>query len=400
VRDGGAVGGKLKFYFRGTMSNPTNTLSVYDPLFYAQEGLIALEKALGMAGRVYRGYDKNPQQRGSIISISVPGVFTAGDAPVAASNIVASELQVALSYWREVKFGLSDKELTFTTEKIIQDHIRPAAYALADDIDQKLCALYKNVPFYVDQTSSAAVADITNSRKVLFNNNVPMDDIHLMINGTTESEFLQLAAFNQSSGAGSQGEQTQMRGTLGQKFGFEIFANQNVSAHTGGSMTDHDGAINNGAGYAAGIKSIAVDGLEASGTAKIGDILEITGHTQKYVLTADKTCTTGAIAALTFEPGLQAAVVDDQVIHLVCQNASAENLAFHRNAFCLAMAPLSEAGNNLGARISTIADPITGLALRSRVFYDAQNSCVYVSLDALYGLKTLNANMACRLRDA
>ena len=29
-----------------------NVLSVYDPLFYAQEALIALEKALGMAGRL------------------------------------------------------------------------------------------------------------------------------------------------------------------------------------------------------------------------------------------------------------------------------------------------------------------------------------------------------------
>ena len=34
-----------------------NTLGIYDPLFYAQEALIQLEKALGLAGRVHRGYD-------------------------------------------------------------------------------------------------------------------------------------------------------------------------------------------------------------------------------------------------------------------------------------------------------------------------------------------------------
>jgi hypothetical protein len=34
---------------------------------------------------------------------------------------------------------------TSTTEKIIADDIRPAAYALTDDVDQKLCALYERV---------------------------------------------------------------------------------------------------------------------------------------------------------------------------------------------------------------------------------------------------------------
>lgn len=182
-----------------------NVLSVYDPLFYAQEGLIALEKALGMAGRVYRGYDKSPQQKGSVISISVPSTFAAQDAPSTAQDIKAGEVQIALNFWREVKFALTDKELTFTTEKIINDHIRPAAYALADDIHQKLAALYKLFPFYVVATGPAAVADITASRTVLFNNKVPMDDLHMMLNGTLEGEFLNLAAFSQASGASDAG---------------------------------------------------------------------------------------------------------------------------------------------------------------------------------------------------
>ena len=65
------------------------------------------------------------------------------------------------------------------------------------------------------------------------------------------------------------------------------------------------------------------------------------------------------------------------------------------------MAPLTEIGNELGGcRVATIADPLTGLALRSRIWYDATNSKVLVSLDVLYGVKTLDCNLACRLRDA
>jgi len=375
-----------------------NVLSVYDPLFYAQEGLIALEKALGMAGRVYRGYDKSPQQKGSVISISVPSTFTAQDAPSTAQDIKAGEVQIALNFWREVKFALTDKELTFTTEKIINDHIRPAAYALADDIDQKLAALYKEFPFYVVATSPAAVADLTASQAVLFNNSVPMDDLHMMINGTLQAEFLNLAAFSQSQGAGDAGVQTQMRGTLGPKFGFELFANQNVKSHTGGACADPDGAINNAAGYAAGTKTINIDGLTAAGTVKAGDVLEITGHTQKYVITEDATAVAGAIT-LKIEPGLQLAVTDAQVVKVIVGNFS-ESLGFHRNSIALAMAPLTEAGNNLGARISTITDPVTGLALRSRIWYEGDDSTIKVALDVLYGMKVLDRNMGVRLRDA
>ncbi|MGA2261747.1 MAG: P22 phage major capsid protein family protein [Acidobacteriota bacterium] len=374
-----------------------NVLSVYDPLFYAQEALIVLEKALGMAARVHRGYDKSPQQKGSIISISKPGVFTAQDAPSTAQDVLAGEVQIALNFWREVKFALTDKELTFTTEKIIADHIRPAAYALADDVDQKLCGLYKDIPWYVNTTAPAAVADITLARKVLFDNKAPMDDLHMMLNGQVESEFLNLAAFSQASGAGQAGVDTQMRGSLGTKFGFEIFSNQNVKSHTGGVCADAGGAIANAPGYSAGATMINIDGLTAAGTVKVGDIAEISGHTQKYVITEDATAAVGAIT-LKIAPGLEKDTDDAVVVNLIVGDKT-ESMGFNRNAFALAMAPLTEIGNQLGAKIATVVDPITGLALRSRLFYVGDDSKVYVALDCLYGIKTLDRNLAVRVRD-
>ena len=61
------------------------------------------------------------------------------------------------------------------------------------------------------------------------------------------------------------------------------------------------------------------------------------------------------------------------------------------------MAPLTEMGNGLGARIATVTDPVSGLSLRSRLFYDGDTSKVFVSIDALWGIKTLDPNLACRL---
>ena len=374
-----------------------NVLSVYDPLFYASEAIIQLRKALGMAGRVHRGYDKNPQQKGSVISISKPSTFTAQDAPSTAQDINASEVQIVLNNWREVKFKLTDKELTFTTEKIITDHIAPAAYALADDIDSKLCLLYRDVPWSVAATSPLAVADITGVRKQLFTNMAPNDNRHLMLSGTLEQEALNQAAFSQHQGAGDVGVQTQLRGTLGQKFGFEVFANQNVKTHTAGVSADATGALVGA--HAKGSTTVAFDLVTIGGTFKAGDTFVIAGNTQRYSFTADATADGGgAVAATAISPPLVQAYGDNDVITITLTSGE-QSLGFHRNAFALAMAPLSELGGQLGARIATVSDPVSNLSLRSRLFYDGDASTVFVAIDVLYGLKTLDPNLAVRLVD-
>jgi hypothetical protein len=73
------------------------------------------------------------------------GPQIAGIAISDSTPVLQPAVQIALTYWCEVKLALTDKELTFTTEKIIADHIRPAAYTLTDDFDQKLCTLYKQI---------------------------------------------------------------------------------------------------------------------------------------------------------------------------------------------------------------------------------------------------------------
>jgi hypothetical protein len=377
----------------------SNTLSVYNPIFYAQEALIQLEKALGMAGRVHRGYSKDAQQKGDTISIRRPSTFTAQDAPSTAQDITAGSVDISLNRWKEVKFKLTDKELSFTQDDIIREHIRPAAYALADEVDQTLAALYKNVPWFYDQAASdIAITDLTGVRKVLFNNGVPMTDgqLHLMVDGTAEAGLLALAAFNTANGAGPEGVSTQMRGTIGSKFGLEIFANQNTPSHTPGAAADSTGAINGAA--AVGATTIAFDGVTAAGTFKAGDSFVITGNTQRYVFTADVTADgTGAVAAASISPALVAAAADNAVI-TISLDTHVANLAFHRNAFALATAPLSDMASALGAQVASVADPVTGLSLRSRIYYVGNSSEVHVALDLLYGVKTLDGNLAARLR--
>ncbi len=372
-----------------------NALGNYDPIFYASESLIWLKKALGMAGRVHRGYDKAPNEKGSVISIRRPHVRTAAAMPISSGvDLTPDTVTITLDQWYGDLLGLTDKELSATKEQVIQEHIQPMANAVADKIDQTLAVLYRDVPWYVTNTSPCAVADITALQRVMFGNQVPEDEgqRHLMLSGVQREEFLNLAAFAQSSGAGTAGEQTQMRGSLGIKYGFETFANQNVQTHTAGVCADVAGALVGD--HAKGVTTLVFDAVSAAGTLKAGDTLVITGNTQRYAVTADATATGGGEITVTITPPLVAIALDNAVVTAVLVSGE-QGLAFHRGAFALAMGVLPD--NIPGASVFTAVDPVTGLSIRARHFYVGLEAKQYIGVDALWGVKTLNPNLACRL---
>lgn len=375
-----------------------NTLGVYNPIFYANEALIQLEKALGMAARVHRSFEEERRafQRGETINIRKPSTFTADDAPSTAQNVATETVSMTLSHWREVKFKLTDKELAFTGERIINDHIRPAAYALADDVDQKLVALYADIPWFSDVPGTVDVSALTDPYQTLFDNAVPVWDemnMHFMIDGTLQNDLSQLEVFH--SAEKSITDETQRRGTLGRRFGFEIFANQNTPSHTKGTAST--GTLAVVADTDQGATTIGLDAVSVTGTLVPGDTFVIAGNTQRYSITNTTTAATNAFTGVTFTPPLVADASEDDVVTVSLDDHTA-NMAFHRNAFALVMAPLPDMASNLGARVATVTDPITGLSIRSRVYYVGNSSEVHVALDILFGVKTLDPNLATRAR--
>jgi hypothetical protein len=377
-----------------------NDLAAYNPYFYAQEALIALEDALGLARTVHRGYDKAPQQRGDTIKIRVPGTFTAASAPATAEDIDTDEVEVVLDQWMEVKFKLTDKELSETQQVLIDDHIRPAAYALAQNIDTTLNALYTDIPWEEAAASTADVSDIVNCRKILFDNGVPMrdGDLWAMVSPTIEAEFLQASAFAQWQGAGATGVETQLTGSFGRRYGFEFFANQNIATHTAGALVPGT-QLQLNAAITAGDTSVVMkdSGASLTGTVKAGDTFVIVGNTQRYAVTADATAA-GNLITVAFTPAAVQGYSDSDNV-TISQDTGEQSLFYHRNWAALAMAPLPTIGNELGARIASIPDPKTGLALRSRMYYVGNSSEVHVAIDVLYGVKTLQGNRAVRLVD-
>lgn len=375
----------------------TNTYGNYNETFFAQEALIQLEKVMGLAGRIHRGYSQDVSSRGDTIRIRRPSVFVALPAPSAKQDVKTESVSVVLDQWDEVKFSLNDKDLSLTAPEIITQHIRPAAVALADKLDQNLAGLFKRVPWIHPMAATPALTDLATISKIMFDNKVPRNDVgalHAMIDGTTELAFLNALA---ASGMQPNQQDAALReGSMGRIHRFDVWANQNTPLHTSGVAADAAGTVTGV--HAVGVSALAIAAISIAGTLKNGDSFSIAGDPQRYVVAVDATADgAGAIAVLQISPALKKATVGAEVITFSLGGVSkAQNLCFHRNAFGLATAPLSKLGGELGAKIAVINDPITNVSLRTRMYYDGDLSEVVVALDMLYGYITLDPNLAVR----
>jgi P22 coat protein - gene protein 5 len=376
-----------------------NTLGPYDPIDYAQTALSWLRKTLGFGSRVYRGYDRAPAEKGSVITLRRPQAYTATAMPATPTDLLPESVNVTLSEWWGVTIQLTDKELAYTKERIVDEQIAPMAYAVANKIDQLLAALYKDIPWSVAVTAPLAVTDITAARKVLSTNGVPLSDgrISLALSPTLMKEALDQTAFSQWQGAGPTGEGTQQSGILGGKFGMSPFENQNQQAHTSGVSADSTGALVGA--HAKGATTVTFNGVTIGGTFKAGDTFIIAGNTQRYTLTADATADgAGLVAPVGITPPLVQAYSGSDVITFQLDGAGKEvSLAFHRDAFALAMAVLPD--QIPGIDVFTATDAQSQLSVRARRWAEGSTAKQFIGLDALFGVKTLNSNMAVRLFD-
>lgn len=375
-----------------------NAIDPYIINIYAQEAFANLENALGMANTIHRGYSKEPGEVGKDIKIKVPSTFTAQTTPsAAAQDISTSEITLSLDTYRKVEFKVADTDLSYTSDVLIENHIRPAVYTLANEIDTILAGFADDIPWFVDATETPTnLNDLAECRRILFDNKVPVNDgmTYVMINGEREAAFLNyLAPANVDARNGN----VQVNGSLGQLFGMNIFANQNVQSHTAGALVGSPIVNDGGDALAVGDTSISLDAGSLTGTVKAGDTFVIAGDTQRYVVTADATAATNAITVsfapgLTVDPGDGAAVTFRQASDYL-------NLAYHKSFMALGFSALPD-HSGLGGVMQTVADPITGLGLRLGSYWSGSAKEFYMFVDVLFGTKMLDRNRAVRYETA
>lgn len=371
------------------MSDPlatTNTLLT--PSIIAREALMQLYNNLVMARLVHRDYSSEFQKVGETITVKRPTTFESKDfvqgTGIEPQNVTEDSVSVTLNKWKDVSFVVTSKELSLSIQDFSAQTIRPAMAAHAQAIDADLMALYKDVPYRVGTaaTTPDALEDIANCRKSLNLRAVPTMDRRLVVDPEADAKFSILDAIANAEKSGSTAALREAE--LGRIQGFNLFMSQNIASHTTGG--DACAVDLPGSGYAAGVSTIHVDGLDA--TFAVGDLITIGGY--EHVITAVANYSAGD-EDITIYPALQAAVVDGDAITVVASHTA--NLAFHRNAFALVSRPLEPPMD--GSRWEQL--DYEGLTVRAVYAYNAQFKTNIVSLDILYGVKTLDPRLACRL---
>jgi len=386
-----------------------NSLSVLVPKILAR-GLMALRENAVTIGLVNQGYSLQAQQKGNAITIpksvsQTAAAVTPAVTPPANSDKTPTSTTLTLDKWYETHFHLNDQELTQidADANYVPLQTSEAIRALVNQADSDLLGLYTNVygaagtagttPFASDASPWTGAAG---GRQLLNEQLAPMGMKRIILDPAAEANAMDRQNFQAANWRGD-GGQAFVNGEIGTALGANWYMNQNVPTHTGGTLTNGSGKLAkvNDASYTVGETTVDIDDTSLSGTVVVGDIFTVAGDSQQYVVTANATAATNAIAGMAFLPASKVAWADNAVITFVADHTV--NLAFHPDAFAFASAPLAEVvdPSQFGVVQSVMRDPISGLVVRLRVTMEHYQ--LTWRFDTLYGVACPRPEYAARL---
>lgn len=276
----------------------------------------------------------------------------------------------------------------YDDETIRRVFIEPAAAALAEKINRDGLALYRDVyrtagtagdpPDGLDDLAQAAYAlDLAK---------VPTDRRAAVWSPLATSRLKQIPAVVNAQICG---DTAALRtGAVGQIFGIENYMSQAVVHHTAGTLYD----------YMAEGKTVTVKNMDAAATTLIltaedvisdrtvhtGDILTIGGS--QYTAVKDSEAA-GSNLMVTVSPVFTGAA-GDAVTMAASHDA---NMVFHPHAFAFVTRPLSSP-----AGVESYVTTYNGISLRVVRGYDIRYKKEMLSMDVLYGFKTVYPELAVR----
>ena len=225
-------------------------------------------------------------------------------------------------------------------ESFVPMQMSEAIRALANAVNASVHAEYKGVFGFVGAAGvtpfASDVTDATSARKLLNKQLAPRGDRRAVLDFDAEANALALAPFSDAEKVGS--ASVKIDGEIGRKFGIDWFADDGVLTHAAGTASDTANFTITAKAASSGATSIALKSNTGSPTVKTGDIITIDGHTQSYVVTADETLNTTGVT-VSINPALKADISNNTAVTIAPSHVV--NLAFHRDAFALAMQPLS-----------------------------------------------------------
>lgn len=355
----------------------------------ARQALLRLQSNMVMAGLVYTDYSSDFKEQGDTVQIRKPATFIADEfgGTINLQDVGEKYVLVKLDKIADVSVEVGSKELTLNIEDFGAQILDGATLAIAEKIDQDLCGLYADIPYYsgTGGTTPSKLDDISATMLVLNNNRVPMSNRAVVWDPYAQAKLVTLEALANASASGSTAALREA--SMGRVLGFDNYMDQNIKKQVAGAFTALTDVTGTGA---KGETTITLTSAAKASTAKIlkGDVFAIAG--QQFVATADATAVAG-VATVNVYPAVKEAMTDQTVSFGKSHVAS---LAFHKNAFALVTRPLEPP---MGGATSYVATAPNGMSLRVTMGYDMNTKKNTISIDCLYGVKSIYPELAARV---
>lgn len=411
------------------MANSILTIDVI-----AKEALMVLENELVAAKRVHRGLEsefgngRNGYQTGATVTIKRPTDFTVRSGSNASvQDVVEGSTTITVDQQKGVDFAFTSQELTLNIKDLSERVIKPAMVQLANRIDSDVLALATKVPNWV-----GTPGQLINSFQDFAPAPQRLDEQAVMSDGRT-------AILSPADHWGMLGTQTNLyiqgaandayrKGDLGRIGGVDTFMSQNVQTLTTGSRAGSilidlnvtAATIDYAAVKDSMVQTIHMDGFAtATDTVKAGEVFTIAGvyavnpvtktrlpWLKQFTVVADAVCMSNETDVQIYPAIIWSgafknvdvvgtADLNNQAVSFVgaAGTSYAQNLAFHKNAFALAIVPMVSPP---GA-VDVARESYKGVSVRMIPFYNGSSDVSTLRLDVLYGLKAIDPRLATRV---
>ena len=207
--------------------------TILTPDIIAREALMVLRNNAVMANLVHRDYSEEfVAGVGDKITVRKPAKFEAKEFDaskgITVQDATENSVDVTMDKHLDVSFAVTSKQLTLDIASFSEQFLKPAMQAFADKVDKYLIALEADITNRVNHADGLfAPADIIAARKYLTDSAAPTTERRLVIGSQADADLLSNELFISAEKVGDNG--TALReASLGRKFGFDIYTDQNI----------------------------------------------------------------------------------------------------------------------------------------------------------------------------
>src|SRR3982750_4226823 len=386
------------------------------------ETLYLLQPNLVLAGELNNDYSKQFGQEGnkvgSSINIRLPQQFIGRTGTsVNLESISDRTIPLSLTTQFGVDFQVTSADLKLSIDDVRGRYLSKAAVTIGNKINRDAATVISLTCPNIVGTPGTAITteDIVRQATILLDeNNTPLDDKrNLMINSRMEQSILTATKvqFNDQAELGRQYRE----GRMGKALGYSWYMSQATPRLTSGTRAGTPviaGANQTGT-------TLNISGLTAATTIPAGGHFTIPGvylvesishiatpGLQEFVVMTTTAADGAGAATVSISPAILPTGQYQNVSAAPANGAPitwvgpvnvpySEGIAFHRDSYTIAFAPLDKPTGVESATVTT--DPKSGVSIRTVLFWNGMTDQWIYRFDTLYGIGPLYPQTACLL---